>query len=53
MPHGAQTELLIPGELVVHARSKLAQVVPVARELLGQQGSALLPQVQRPDLHVP
>jgi len=53
LPHGAHTEVLDPVELVVHARSKLAQPVPVGRVPLAQQGSPVLPQVHRPDLHVP
>ncbi len=52
LPHRAHTEVLYPGVLVVHARSKLAQL-PVGRLPLGQQGSLRLPQVQRPDLQVP
>jgi hypothetical protein len=53
LPHGAHTELVMPDVVVVHARSKLAQVVPVGRLPLMQQGSLTLPQVQRPVLHEP
>ncbi len=51
MPQGAHTAPLYPG-VPVHDRSKLEQL-PVGRLLLGQHGSLTLPQVQRPDLHVP
>ena len=53
LPQGAHTELLSPGVLVVHARSKLAQVVPVGKLPLMQQGSLRLPHVQRPALQDP
>jgi hypothetical protein len=53
LPQAAHTEVVRPGVLVVQARSKVAQVLPVANVLVGQQGSPALPQVQRPDLHVP
>jgi hypothetical protein len=53
LPHVTHSELLSPGVLVVHARSKLAQGVPVGRLPLMQQGSLRLPQVQRPDLQEP
>jgi hypothetical protein len=45
--------LLYPAEPVVQARSPVAQTLPVGRVPLAQQGSPTLPQVQRPDLHVP
>jgi hypothetical protein len=52
-PHGAQRELVRPGELVLQARSKLAQVVPVGSVPLAQHGSLTLPHVQRPALQLP
>jgi hypothetical protein len=53
LPHTAQIELVYPVELVVHARSPVAQALPVGRVLLAQQGSPTLPHVQRPDLQAP
>jgi hypothetical protein len=52
-PHAVHTEVLEPAELVLQARSKLAQLVPLARTPLAQHGSPALPQAQRPDLQDP
>ncbi len=53
LPHTAQMELVYPVELVVQARSPVAQALPVGRVPLAQHGSPTLPQVQRPALQVP
>lgn len=53
LPHAVHTEPLRPAVLVLHARSKLEQLVPLARLPLAQHGSPALPHVQRPDLHDP
>jgi hypothetical protein len=52
-PQALHKEVLLPGVLVVQARSNEEQVVPVGRFPLAQDGSSALPQVQRPDLHEP